>query len=77
MSIKQASLSLCDLAIDKSIIMDGKKMGGVSRLFVDYDCNETVTKVTMTMCIKNRSLKIRAHQVSFETLPADIVKVKK
>jgi len=57
-----------DLVIGKCLVMNGEKLGGVSRFMVDYDVDNTVTKVTMTMVIKRDSLKIEPNRISFDTV---------
>lgn len=60
--------TISDLVIGKSLVMNGDKIGGVSRFMVDYDVENTVTKVTMTMVIKRDSLKIEPRRISFDTV---------
>ena len=58
----------CDVAFGRVLIMNGEKLGGVSRFMMDYDVDNTVTKVTMTMVIKRDSLKIEPNRISFDTV---------
>ena len=58
----------CDLAISRSLVMNGTKLPGVSKFMVDYDVDQTITKVTMVMCIKKNSLKVSSDTISFETV---------
>ncbi len=59
--------TLTDLAITKSVYMNGRKFGGVHRIQVDYDISSPNTKVHLTLTIKKDSLKIEDNKISFDS----------
>jgi hypothetical protein len=67
--------TISDLATSKTIYIDGKKVGGVKRLNIEFgvDKESLQTTVTMTFAIKRNSLKISnvdthgAQRVEFST----------
>ena len=56
-----------DLAPYKIVIMDGKRLGGIRAITIEYDCDKNMTEVCIKMAIKKESMKIAGSKISFES----------
>ena len=56
-----------DAAMNKSVYMNGEKLGGVTVCSIAWDMDKIVTKVTLECCVKKDSLIITENTISFHT----------
>ena len=55
-----------DIAINKNLFFNGKKLSGVQSFHIQYDVTKAITLAHISMAIKNNSFKINGNNIYFE-----------
>lgn len=60
--------TVCDLVYNKSVIVNGKKLGGCTAVTVCWDIDHAPTQVTLKCVIKKDSLVVTKDTISFDLI---------
>lgn len=57
---------MSDTVFTKSILFNGKKLGGVQAVSLEFDIEKQLTKIHLTMHAKKDSVKIKDNVIFFD-----------
>jgi len=56
----------CDNVFNKVVYFNGKKIGGVQSVDIEYDITKATTRVNISMVVANNSIVIKEDEISFD-----------